>query len=163
MNYISLMTFPGRTGSVIYIQNYLSTMFQISDIIFDKEEVAMVLHIPISQPEDEQQTDKPVVYEVTVSDALCSVSEQHIGAIIQEVSKVLAAQGISCFHCPKSTYKLLPLSHDCWEVILPRNLDEKAIRFKLQTCCGSDRVLYTFALHSPMLTILTPGGFDFET
>lgn len=107
----------------------------------------MVLHIPISLPEDEQQqTDKPVEHEVTVSDTLCSVSEQHIDPIIQEVSKVLAAQGISCFHCPKSTYKLLPLSDDCWEVILPRNLDEKAVRFKLQICCSSDKVLYTFAL-----------------
>ena len=147
INYISLMTFPGRTGSVIYLQNYLSTMFQISDVSIDKEEVAMVLHIPISLPEDrQQQTAKPVEHEVSVSDALCSVSEQHIGAIIQEVSKVLAVQGISCFNCPKSTYKLLPLSDDCWEVILPWNLDEKAIRFKLQICCGSDKILYTFAL-----------------
>lgn len=146
MNYISLMTFPGRTGSVIYLQNYLSTMFQISDVFIDKEEVAMVLHIPISLPEDVQQTDKPVEHVVTVSDALCSVSKQHIDLINQEVSKVLATQGISCFLCQKSTYKLLPLSDDCWEVILPRNLDEKAIRFKLQICCGSDRLLYTFAL-----------------
>ena len=48
MDYISLMTFPGRTGSVIYLQNYLSTMFQISDVLIDKEEVAMVLNIKVS-------------------------------------------------------------------------------------------------------------------
>ena len=43
MDYISLMTFPGRTGSVIYLQNYLSTMFQISDVLIDKEEFQMSL------------------------------------------------------------------------------------------------------------------------
>ena len=29
MDYISLMSFPGRTGSVIYLHSYFSTMFQI--------------------------------------------------------------------------------------------------------------------------------------
>lgn len=101
--------------------------------------------IPISEHPIIASTASVTQY-IPVSDSLCSVSEQHIDPIIQEVSKVLAAQGISCFHCPKTTYKLLPLSDDCWEVILPRNLDEKAIRFKLQICCGSDGVLYTFAL-----------------
>lgn len=43
--YLSLMSFPGRCGSVIYLQNYLFTMFQISDIMIDKEEVAMELNI----------------------------------------------------------------------------------------------------------------------
>jgi DNA-binding transcriptional ArsR family regulator len=35
--YLDLMSFPGRTGSVIYLKNYLSTMFQISDVLVDKE------------------------------------------------------------------------------------------------------------------------------
>lgn len=147
MNYISLMTFQGRTGSVIYLQNYLSTMFQISDVSIDKEEVAMVLHIPVSLPADkQQQTDQILEHGVIVSEDLCSVSEKHIQPIIHEVEKVLAAQEVSCYRCPKSTYKLLPLSDDCWEVILPRNLDEKAIRFNLQIYCGSDKILYTFAM-----------------
>ena len=37
LDYISLMAFPGRHGSVIYLQNYLSTMFEISDVMVDKE------------------------------------------------------------------------------------------------------------------------------
>jgi hypothetical protein len=40
LDYISLMSFPGRHGSVIYLQKYLSTMFEISDVMVDKEEVA---------------------------------------------------------------------------------------------------------------------------
>lgn len=32
-DYLSLLTFPGRSGTVIYLKNYLSTMFQISDVM----------------------------------------------------------------------------------------------------------------------------------
>lgn len=31
--YISMLTFPGRHGTAIYLQNYLSTMFQVSDVM----------------------------------------------------------------------------------------------------------------------------------
>ena len=52
MDYISLMSFPGRTGSVIYLHSYLSTMFQISDVLVDKEEVAIILKINITMPDE---------------------------------------------------------------------------------------------------------------
>lgn len=48
LEYISLMAFPGTKGSVVYLKNYLSTMFQISDVLVDKEEVAMSLNIKIN-------------------------------------------------------------------------------------------------------------------
>lgn len=50
LQYIKLISFPGKKGSVIYLQNYLSTMFQISDVLIDKEEVAMVLKIKLTLP-----------------------------------------------------------------------------------------------------------------
>ncbi|MBQ8752064.1 MAG: hypothetical protein IJZ13_03060 [Clostridia bacterium] len=37
-------------GSAIYLKSYLSTMFQISDVMVDKEEVAMSLHIEVELP-----------------------------------------------------------------------------------------------------------------
>lgn len=46
LDYLSLMSFPGRHGSVIYLQKYLSTMFEISDVMVDKEEVATLLYGP---------------------------------------------------------------------------------------------------------------------
>ena len=55
--YLSLMTFPGRHGNVIYLQNYLSTMFQISDVMIDKEEVAMVLNIKLELPAEGNQPE----------------------------------------------------------------------------------------------------------
>ena len=45
LDYLTLMSFPGRTGSVIYLNSYLSTMFQVSDVMVDKDEVAMSLYL----------------------------------------------------------------------------------------------------------------------
>lgn len=49
--HIALLTFPGRHGTAIYLQNYLSTMFRISDVMVDKDEVAMSLCIRVSAPD----------------------------------------------------------------------------------------------------------------
>ena len=163
LDYLAIMSFPGRRGSVIYLKNYLSTMFQISDVIIAKEEIAMVLHIPVDLPDQEQKIEEPAELEICVSDDLLCVSKQNIAPVIQQVSKVLAAQGISCFRCPKSTYKLLPLSEDCWEVTVPRSLEEKAKRFKLQICCGSGSVIYSFALTLSPADNSDIGGSNFET
>lgn len=54
--HIALLTFPGRHGMVIYLQNYLSTMFQICDVMVDKDEVAMCLNIRIALPTSEPKT-----------------------------------------------------------------------------------------------------------
>ncbi|ADL03760.1 MarR family transcriptional regulator [Lacrimispora saccharolytica] len=111
--YLSLMAFPGRHGSVIYLQSYLSTMFQVSDVMIDKEEVAMVLNIKLELSEDEKiaKQEPTAEHKVCVSEGLNSVSESHIQVILSKMAKALMAQGISCFGCPKSTYKLFgPMS-----------------------------------------------------
>lgn len=146
--YISLMTFPGRHGSVIYLQNYLSTMFQISDVMIDKEEVAMVLNIKLELPED-GQTENPepaAEHHVCVSEGLSSVSESHIQIILGKMAKILTAQGISCFGCPKSKYKLFPLSDVCGEVYLLRARDSSTSRMGLTILCGDDMPVATFEL-----------------
>lgn len=80
LGYISIMSFPGRHGSVIYLQNYLSTMFEISDVLIDKEEVAMTLNIHLELPETAETEESHSIseHEVIVSDALSSVSKSHI-------------------------------------------------------------------------------------
>lgn len=146
-DYISLLTFPGRHGSVIYLQNFLSTMFQVSDVMIDKEEVAMVLNIKLELPEHEFFTDSEstVELEVCVSDKLVSVSKQHIQIIVKKMTKVLSAQGISCFECPKSKYKLYPLSDDCQEEYYIHAREGDSLRFGLAILCG-DRQVRTFVL-----------------
>ena len=142
LDYISLMSFPGRHGSVIYLQNYLSTMFEISDVMVDKEEVAMTLNIRLELPDDGEtgQNELALEHEVTVSDELASVSKSHIEIILQKMAQILMAQGISCFGCPLSRYKLYPLSGDCREDLFPRAREQTPIRFGLAVLCGNRQV-----------------------
>lgn len=127
--YLSLMSFPGTHGSVIYLQSYLSTMFQISDVMIDKEEVAMILNIKINLPENENETailDESEA-QASVSKECGCVSKLWMNLIMAKVLEVLAAQGFSCFGCSKSTYKLYPLSADCRETIIHSPSTEQAV------------------------------------
>ena len=157
MDYISLMSFPGRTGSVIYLHSYLSTMFQISDVLVDKEEVAMVLKINLALPDetDSQEDSTVTEHEICVSEELTSVSKSNMETVITKMAQVLDAQGISCFRCPKSIYKLYPLSDACREEYIFHTLNTAA-RFGMTVCCGEDKPVYTFEL------VLSPTENDRE-
>ncbi len=155
MGYLSLLLFPGRHGSAIYLQSYLSTMFQISDILIDKEEVAMVLNIKLDLPDaSESGIDTPALeHEVCVSNEFSSVSKQHIELVIRKMAKILSAQGIRCFECPNSKYKLFPLSNVCGEAIIsPGKKAPPICHVGLSVLCGDGRPIYTFEL------ILTHNG-----
>lgn len=146
--YISLMAFPGTKGSVIYLRSYLSTMFQISDVLVDKEEVAMILNIRISLPDKEGRAEDNTVLEpdVCVSEELSSVSKTQVEAVIGKVAEILDSQGVSCFRCAKAKYKLYPLSDD-WEgkyLYRPREAPDK--RIGMTVCCGNESRVYTFEL-----------------
>lgn len=116
MDYLSLISFPGRHGSVIYLNNYLSTMFQVSDVMIDKEEVSMAFHIPFRAPDTSLEiTDSPIRDEqISVPAEENSVSKSHMRAIVRKVANVLATQGLPCCECSRTVYKLYPLS-DCLE------------------------------------------------
>lgn len=62
-------------------------MFQISDVMIDKEEVAMVLNIKLELPAEGNQPEaqEPVTeHEVTVSEGLSCVSKSHIQIILEK-------------------------------------------------------------------------------
>ena len=148
LEYIKTISFPGRRGSVIYLQNYLSTMFQISDVLIDKEEVAMVLNIKISLPESEEEVENVEIFDhtVIVSDSISSVSKTQIQIILNKMANVLDSQGLACFRCPKSSYILSTLSDDCiGNSIVPLNR-QPDIRFGVSICCGGDRPVRKFEL-----------------
>ena len=73
-------------------------MFQISDVLIDKEEVAMVLNIKIFLPDEGEAVKSEAVMEhdICVSNELSSVSKSHMEIIIEKMAQVLDAQGISC-------------------------------------------------------------------
>lgn len=146
MDDISLLTFPGRHGSAIYLQSYLSTMFQVSDVLVDKDEVAMALNIRVTLREDDVEAPEPIVPEdrLCVSKDLSYVSKTHIQIILSKVVEILMAQGVACPSCPGITYRLLPLSGECGGVILPPASGHR--QFILTLTCGGGEALYRFEL-----------------
>lgn len=144
--HLSLMSFPGRSGSVIYLNNYLSTMFQISDILVDKEEVAMSLNLKIDLPDSEDPVEQhQEAPRVCVSKDLSSVSKSHISRIIEKALQILETQGISCFRCPHSSYRLYSLSEDCLEAVQGRRGKRPPLKMGLMLLCGTTPV-YSFEL-----------------
>ncbi len=108
--YLSLVSFTGRHGSVIYLCNYLSTMFNISDVMIDKEEVSMTFQVPVHLPdsvpmEDAKIKEEQILIEENdrVSSQAACVSNPHIRSVVRKVAQILAAQGVSCCECPKNT------------------------------------------------------------
>jgi len=120
-DYILLLAFSGRHGSAIYLRNYLSTMFQVSDVMIDKEEVAMSLNLKISasynRSDNKNAGDAIDISADTrcVSNEEFCVSKLHIQIIVRKVLDVLSSQGISCGECAKIKCKLSPLSSGCRE------------------------------------------------
>ena len=114
------MSFTGKHGSVIYLCNYLSTMFSISDVMIDKEEVSMTFQVPVHTHDNNTAPDTSIKDEQifikndseSVSENCDCVSESHIHMAVRKIAKILAAQGVSCCECPKTQYKLYSLS-DC--------------------------------------------------
>ena len=90
----------------------------------------MVLKINITLPDEtDSQADSAVTErEVCVSEDLSSVSKSNMEAVISKMAQVLDAQGISCFQCPKSIYKLYPLS-DAYREDYISHIQKGAVRF----------------------------------
>lgn len=142
--YLSLVSFTGRHGSVIYLCNYLSTMFSISDVMIDKEEVSMTFQVPVHLPETAMQEDSTITDEQIIisnaSDSVSSntscVSKSHIRQVVRKVAKILAAQGVSCCECPRTRYKLYSLS-DC---------ESGNLMYSLKIDCPDGQTSYQFEL-----------------
>ena len=142
--YLSLVSFTGRHGSVIYLCNYLSTMFNISDVMIDKEEVSMVFQVPVNLPDSVTLEDSPIKDDqITIEDGhdivsslTACVSKSHIRMVVRKVAKILAAQGVSCCECPQSKYKLYSLS-DC---------EDGNLKYSLRIDCPDGRNSFQFEL-----------------
>lgn len=129
LGYISVITFPGTHGTVIYLKNYLSTMFQISDVMIEKGEISMVLNINLSDNNVENLNS-----DISVAQKNNSVSKSYIDIIMQKIRETLVAQAFTCFLCSKFSYKLLPLSNDCKGVIY-NSKNIRVLSFLLKLYC----------------------------
>ena len=111
-------------------------MFQISDVMVDKDEVAMSLSIRTTAPDS--VSEKPVLWH---SNGEVIVSKPHREVMAQKVLQLLALQGVSCAECPRMTYKLYPLSDDS------KGMYERGtvVRgFRMDVLCSSGATVYTF-------------------
>ena len=160
--YLTLMSFPGRTGSVIYLNNYLSTMFQISDVVVDKEEVAMSLNIRLCIPDEPVKAFKasPSAPEISVPKEPLCVPKQQAAIIVEKVAQILAVQGIACFKCPHVTYRLYPLSPDCGKADHQIDDPSPRIRLGLTVHCASDCPVYRMELTLTPLPQKSQEGVD---
>lgn len=150
--HISLLTFPGRHGTAIYLQNYLSTMFQISDVMVDKEEVALSLNIKLTPQESETAAAG------SVSEGAIIVSELTEDQIAQRVLQILALQGVPCGACPHCSYKLYPLSGDGEGMLEGCSAAQRF--FHMEVCCRSGRPIYVFELSTRAVDAQEEGGCE---
>ncbi len=110
--FLSVISFGGSYGSVIFLKNYISTMFQMSDVLIDKEEVALALSLPIHISESEAVPEPDIAEQITVPESEDSVPKSHMKIMVSKVAKLLETQGVPCCQCSKSQYQLSKLS-DC--------------------------------------------------
>jgi len=93
--YLTLIPSGGKKGSVIYLNSYLSVMFEISDVMIDKEEVAMSLQINVRIPEKGTEENHNIGSEqINVSNEPFCVPYPHIKIIVQKVAEVLVSPDI---------------------------------------------------------------------
>ena len=106
LGYLNVLTFSGRHGTVLYLENYLSVMFQISDLPINKEDVALKLQL--------KTVDfTGLLEEACVSSEKNSVSKQIILALLPKLLETLTTWGFFCCCCKKKSVKLYPLSPAC--------------------------------------------------
>lgn len=105
----------------------------------------MTFQVPIHIPEDLPLTETEAIQDEQITimkaDGCVSgqtgcVSKPHMKKIVQKVAQILATQGVSCCECPRTQYKLYPLS-DCKETDL---------RYSLQIVCPDGKMPYRFEL-----------------
>ena len=138
-DYISTVCFQGTHGSAIYVKRYLSTMFEISDVLIDKQELAMALNIEVTVSDCDVEEELPA--KVRVSKDLDSVSKTAIVTLIEKIGKILSLQGLPCPCCPKIEYKLLPLS-ECKEKSISqiKSIHKDKIKFLLVVNCSGNEI-----------------------
>lgn len=137
LNLLTLVPFAGSSGSIIYLKNYLSTMFSISDVMIDKEEVALALSLPVHLPDDETAVPEPSISEqIVIPDDENTIPKPYIKFVIGKVADLLQTQGLPCCQCKQAQYQLSNLSdsrRDC-------NI------YSLQIICPYGNMAYQFEM-----------------
>ena len=135
LGYLSIFPSPHHKDMVLYLQNYPSAAFQISDILVDKDELPLSLHLSLFEKDDVTATPD---YTSNPSE---SIFVQHVDAAAAKVLRLLALQGIACGKCSQCSYQLSRLHANNEDV--PDTQDEK---YRMETLCNGQQLLYRFEL-----------------
>ena len=134
LGYVTITGIPGVNGVVIHLQKYLSTIYRISDVLLDKEEIAMLVNVKLD-------LDESILY------GDFGVSKSHTEFVMKRIEKVLSAQGFPCLSCSKLEYRLLRLSDTKEKSVLPCTAPpQQRPCYRLIFYCGGDIRVATFEL-----------------
>lgn len=145
LGYISRRTVSDTGDFIISLENFLSAMFQMSDMLTDKEEIALKMCIRLSLP-DENNKESALQSGICVQGEWNGVPKAHVETIIRKVAELLNTQG--CFHCSKAIYRLHPLPGGWERKYLHRigSGQERERQTGLAVFCGNSRAVYRFEL-----------------
>lgn len=146
LSLVAVHHYPGKSGSVIVMQGYLSTMFSVADICPTRQALATELALPVRE-----YTGCPA--ESTVSSVetttalppwpIDAVSKPSVRLILENLRNALYASGFRCSACPHALYRLSNLS-GCRDAVTA---------YDLAIVCGAGGPSYRFSLKlEPVVT-----------
>ena len=100
----------GVNGMVVYLGKEITSIFRLSDVLLDKEEISL-----------------NVSFKLKLDEAVLQSSALK-GIVINKISRFLSSQGFPCFECRKFTNSLIKISGP----------NETPIRYALMMFCGSN-------------------------
>ncbi len=117
LGYINCLNFSRNIGTALYLNGYLSTMFNIADVSVDKEEAAFALKLRV-KIEEPEAPENPEIVENRVSKSENHVSKALLEVLAEKALQMLMQQGFACCGCSKKAPKLYALSDACGEFTL---------------------------------------------
>ena len=139
LSLVAVHPYPGKRGSVIVMQGYLSTMFSVEDARPTRQALAAELTLPVREntecpaDTDASEAATPSVPFHWPADA---VSKPNIRLILENLRNSLFASGFRCSACPHTLYRLSNLS----------GCEEGNAAIDLAIVCGTGGPAYRFSL-----------------
>lgn len=113
----------GVNGVQIFLGRDLVSMFRVSDVLLDKEEIPMIVNVKVELSDNALQGD-------------LGTSPLFTEMIMRKASTILSAQGFPCLRCRRFKYSLKRISAQ----------DEQPVRYMLTLYCGGDTRRAAFEL-----------------
>lgn len=146
LSLVAVHHYPGKRGSVIVMQGYLSTMFSVADACPTRQALAAELALPTR--EGAGCPAEATSAEVTAIAApfpwpADAVSKPNVWLILENLRNSLFVSGFRCSACPHALYRLSNLS-GCRDAVTA---------YDLAIVCGAGGPSYRFSLKlEPVVT-----------